>query len=182
MFEVLRMIWKDLKQKLRTNSKQIVNQKVTFTIPAGNHFNRKTIFAAICILIIIVLSSAIQDFGSNKSVVQAGSMKGIEVGIYWNQACTNRTLSLNWGSINASSSNNLTVYVRNEGNSAVSLALNTSNWTPSTIPSYISLNWNYTNQVLSTDEVIPIQLTLTVYPTIIDITNFSFETIITTLG
>lgn len=176
------MIWKDLNKTLKINCKQVINQKVTFTKPTGNHFNRKTSFAAICILTIIVLSSVIQDFASNKSVVQADSVKGIGVGIYWDQACTNRTLSLNWGSIEASSRNNLTVYVRNEGNSAVSLGLNTSNWTPPATSSYISLNWNYTDQVLSKNEVIPIQITLTVYPTIIDINNFSFQTIITTTG
>jgi hypothetical protein len=182
MFEVFRMIWKDLNKTLKINYKQVINQKVTFTKPTGNHFNRKTTFAAICILTIIALSTIIEDFSSNKSVVQADSVKGIGVGIYWDQSCTNRTLSLNWGSINASSSNNLTVYVRNEGNSAVSLRLNTSNWTPSATSNYMSLNWNYTDQLLSTKEVIPIQITLIVYPTIIDITNFNFETIITTSG
>jgi hypothetical protein len=173
------MIWKNTKKKLRINHKQPANH-VPPTIPNSSHFNKKTIFAAICILTIIALSTTIEDFSSNKSVVQADSVKGIGVGIYWDQACTNKTLSLNWGFINASSNNNLTVYVRNEGNSAVSLGLNTSNWTPSATSSYISLIWNYTAQVLSTNEVIPIQLTLIVSPTIINITNFSFETTIAT--
>jgi hypothetical protein len=180
MFEAFRMIWKNIRKTLETNHNQSANQKMTPKIPNGNHLSKKTIFAAICILSIICLSTIIEDFSSDKSVVQADSVKGIGAGIYWDQACTNKTLSLNWGFINASSSNNLTVYVRNEGNSVVSLGLNTSNWTPSATSSYIYLIWNYTDQVLSINEVIPIQLTLTVSPTIINITNFSFETTITT--
>lgn len=109
-------------------------------------------------------------------------MKGIGAGIYWDEACTNRTISLNWGVIEVGSSSNLTVYVRNEYSSAVSLRVEASNWTPSAASNYMSLNWNYTGQVLSTNEVIAVELTLTVHPTIIDITDFSFETIITTVG
>ena len=45
---------------------------------------------------------------------------------------------------------------------------------------YMSLNWNYSGQVLNVDQVIPLELTLTVYPTISGITNFSFDTTITT--
>ena len=145
------------------------------------HVTKKPIFAAICILFIIFLSSFIEGFGSNKSLVQANSVQGIGVGIYWDQACTNRTLSLNWGTIAAGSSNNLTVYVRKECNWPVSLSLSTSDWTPSSASSYMSLNWNYTNQVLKTDEVIPIELTLTVNAGIDGITDFSHETIIGTI-
>jgi hypothetical protein len=146
-----------------------------------NHATKKTILAAICILTIIVLTATIEDFGSNKNIVYANSMNGIGTGIYWDQACTNRTLSLNWGTIAAGSSNNLTVYVKNEGNSQVSLLLSTSDWTPSSASSYMYLNWNYTNQVLKTDEVIPIELTLTVSTAIDGITDFSIETIIATI-
>ncbi len=78
------------------------------------------------------------------------------------------------------SRNNLTIFIRNEGNSAASLRLTTSNWNPINASSYMPLSWNYSGQIIKPNEVIPIKLTLTVSPTIIDITNFSFETIITT--
>ncbi len=155
--------------------------KVTHAIPGSNNFNRKTFLATLCLLSIIILGAVIADFGSNRSVVEANSVVAIGAGIYWDQACTNRTLSFNWGLIESSSSNNLTVYVRNECNSAVSLELITKTWTPSTTSKYISLNWNYTGQILKTGEVIPLELTLKVDPAIVDITNFSFETTITTI-
>jgi hypothetical protein len=176
------MSWEYLKKLLAAINRKLINLKIPFAIPSGNRIDRKKIFVAICILIIITLSVVMKDFGSIKSVVYADAVKGIGVGIYWDEACTNRTLSLNWGVIDANSDNSLRVYVRNEYNVAVSLRLSASNWIPLAASSYMSINWNYTGQVLSTDEVIPLQLKLTVYPTIIDITNFNFETTITMVG
>ena len=147
-----------------------------------NYFNKKLVFASICILLIIFFSTVIGDLSLFKSVVKADSVQGVGVGIYWDQNCTNKTNSLSWGMTDAGSSYNLTVYVRNECNSAVTLALNTSNWVPSASASYISLSWNYTGQVLKTAEVIPLELKLTVSPTIVDISEFSFKTTVSAIG
>ena len=159
---------------------QKIKKPISFINKQLKNLNKKTMFTAIIILTVIVLSTIIMDISSDNSVVKAESVKGIGVGIYWDEECTSRIHSLNWGVIEASSTNNLTVYVRNEYYSAVSLQLSTSNWTPSAASRYMSLNWNYTGQVLKADEVIPIELTLTVYPTINDVIEFNFETIITT--
>ena len=156
-----------------------VKPREPLATPIGKHINRKAIFAATCLLTIVVLSAIIIGFGSIKSVVYASSVNGIGVGIYCDQACTNRTPSLDWGAIEAGSNNTLTVFIKNEGNSPVSLWLETSNWAPSTAFGYMSLDWNYSGQVLRVDQVIPLELTLIVAPTISGITNFSFDTTIT---
>ncbi len=147
-----------------------------------NYFTKKTVIAATCIIAIIVLGITIEDSASNRSIVYAQTIKGIGVGVYWDQACLNKTLSLNWGTIAAGSTKNLTVYVRNEGNSAISMSLSTSDWTPPSASSYISLNWNYTNQRLKTNEVMQIELTLTVSANIDGITDFNHETTVTAIG
>jgi hypothetical protein len=136
----------------------------------------------ICILTIVILGALTENFGSNKNLVNAGPVKAFGVGIYWDQACTNRTLSLDWGSIEAGSNKTLTIYIKNEANSEVSVWLGAANWTPSASLDYISLNWNYSGQILKADEVIPLELTLTVYPNISGITGFNFDTIITTIS
>jgi hypothetical protein len=158
----------------------VANSRMRFATPIGNHVHRRAIFAATCILTIVILGTIIGDFGSSTTVAYAGSLKGLGVGIYWDQACTNRTLSFDWGFVEAGSNNTLRVYIKNERNSAVSLWLSTSNWTPSASSGYMSLNWNYSGQVLSVNQVVPLEITLTVYPTITGITAFSFDTIITT--
>jgi hypothetical protein len=173
------MFWESLKKVPDKINEGIVNLRVPLAIPIGNHAQRKALFTAVCLLAIVVFGAVIAALGSSKTIVYANPVNSQGAGVYWDQACTNRTLSLNWGSIEAGSNKTLSVYVRNEGTSAASLSLGTSNWTPSTTLSYMSLNWNYSGQVLNVDQVIPLELTLTVYPTISGITNFSFNTTIT---
>ena len=176
------VIWEHLKKQLNKNNERLKKIRTSCAIPAHNHVKRKTIIAAICVLTLIALIASIEDFGSIKSVVKADSVIGIGVGIYWDKDCTNATSSLSWGSIDPNSNNNLTIYIRNEGNSAVTLRLSASNWSPSNASSYMSLSWNYTGQVLKTNEVLPIKLTLTISPTIYDIIDFSLQTTITSVS
>jgi ABC-type multidrug transport system fused ATPase/permease subunit len=158
----------------------IVNLRSTFTIQSGNNPRRKAILTVIYMLTVIVLGTIVVNFGSTIAVVHAGSVEGFGVGIYWDRACTNRTVFLDWGYIAAGSSTSLTVYVKNEGNSAVSLWLSTSTWTPVTSSSHISLSWNYSRQILNTGQIIPLTLTLTVEPALTGVTNFIFSTTIST--
>jgi hypothetical protein len=159
-------------------TKGITNLRRQFAFPTENHARRKIILAVICLLSIFVFCG-ITALESDKIIARASSVTGNGVEIYWDQACTKRTLSFNWGNINADSNNTVTIYVKNELSSGVLLYLKTTNWTPSESLSYISLNWNYSNEVLSQGQVIPIQLNLTVSPDIIDVVNFSFNTLIT---
>ena len=160
----------------------IANSKVCSINRQSNRVHRRAVFATTCITLVIILGSIIVNSASSRTLAYAHSMKGIGVGIYWEHACTNRTLSLNWGHIKAGSNSTLTVYIKNEGRSAVSLWLRPSSVTPSIALDYMTLTWTYSGRILSVDEVIPVELILNVSPTITGITNFSFDTIITTAG
>jgi hypothetical protein len=78
--------------------------------------------------------------------------------------------------------NNVTVYVRNEGNVAASLSLATDNWNPSNASNYLALSWNYVGQPLSPQEVTSVTLILTVSPSVHGIESFSFDIIISVAG
>jgi hypothetical protein len=158
----------------------IVNLRSTFTIQSCNNPRRKVILTVIYMLTVIVLGAIIVNFGSTIAVVHAGSVEGLGVGIYWDRACTNRTVSLDWGQVATGSSNSLTVYVKNEGNSAVSLWLSTSNWTPVRSSSCVYLNWNYSGQILGIGQITPLKLILTVNSNLTGVTDFTFYTTITT--
>ncbi len=142
--------------------------------------NSKILSATLCLLTIIVLATITGGFGSFKSLVRADYVKGEGVGIYWDQTCINTTMAFEFGQVNPGSNSTLTIYVRNECNTPISLMLETSNWNPSTSTDYISLEWNYTGQILNVNEVIPIEITLTVNASIYGISNFSFHTNIST--
>ena len=137
------------------------------------------VFTALVAGILGTVSSLVQ---TNRTISSAGLVRGIGVGIYWNSACTNRTSSINWGLIDPGSTKTITVYVRNEGNTAATLSKATANWNPTTASSYLSLNWGYADQILSVSQVLQIKLTLAVSSTISGITSFSFDITIIATG
>jgi hypothetical protein len=140
-------------------------------------------------LVFLLGALVVSMFGNTLSLVQtsrtisnSGSVKGIGVGVYWDSACTNRTSSISWGVLEPNSDKTVTVYVKNEGNSVATLSKATQNWNPSTASSSMTLNWNYSGQTLSVNQVLQIKLTLAISSTISGITNFSFDILITATG
>jgi hypothetical protein len=174
------MLWHNLRKAPDKTNERKVNLSAPFSIRTSNHVHWRVVFAIVCIIMLIVLGTIIGISSSSKTFAYADSVKGIGSGIYWDQACTSSTLSLDWGPIEPGSNNSLTVYIRNEGNSAVYLWLATSNWTPSAALGFMTLNWNYSGQILGAYQEIPVELILSVSPNIVVITGFSFDTIITT--
>jgi hypothetical protein len=134
------------------------------------------------VLLVSIFGSTLSAVQTNRTISNTGAVKGIGVGIYWDSACTNRTSSINWGLFEQGSNKTMTLYVRNEGNSAATLSRATQNWNPSTASSYMTLSWNYAGQTLSINQVLQMKLTLAVSSTISGVTSFSFDIIITATG
>jgi hypothetical protein len=163
-------------------SEMVVNSMAPVAIQVSNRVHRRAVFATIGIILVVILGTISVNSGSNRTISYASSISGVGVGIYWDQACTNRTLSLDWGLIDPGSHTTVKVHIRNEGESAVSLWMATSNWMPPVASGYITLAWIYTGRILSAGEVIPINLILNVDPSIGGITDFSFDIVITARG
>jgi hypothetical protein len=161
-------------------TKKTVNSKAPFVTRTSNHGHRKALIVTTCIILVVILCTINRNSGSHRNTAYANSVRGIGVGIYWDQECTNRTLSLDWGLIEPGSNSTVRVYVRNEAESEVSLWLATSNWTPLAALSHMTLTWTYPGRILSADEVVPIKLILDVSPIISGITDFRFDIVVTT--
>ena len=80
------------------------------------------------------------------------------------------------------SSTSVTVYIKNTGNSPVTLTLDTENWNPSSASNYMSLSWDYNGQSIDAGGVVQVELTLTVYSNVTGITDFNFDIVITGSG
>ena len=173
------MPWHNLKKTLERAYERSVNHRRHFSSINSGHVHKRVIFAFVRLITVAVLCTIVASSSLSRTFAYADSVKGIGIGIYWNQDCTNGTLSLNWENIEPGSNATLTVYIRNEDNSAASLWLATSNWTPSAASGYMTLTWNYSSQILNAYQVIPIELTLSVSPAISGINQFSFTTTIT---
>jgi len=110
-------------------------------------------------------------------------VKTVGVKIYWERRCVNEVSSIDWGAVEAGLFKNATVYVKNMGDVAITLSLSTANWNPSSASSYITLGWDYDGQPVKRAKVIPIKLTLSIpSQSIMEITDFSFDIIITGTG
>jgi hypothetical protein len=109
------------------------------------------------------------------TVSDAGVLKAIGIGVYWDSSLTSKVSTTYWDLLQPSAQKSLTVYVYNEGNSPVTLSLSTSNWTPSTASTYLALTWNYNGQTISPSAQMQVELTLTVSSNITGISNFSFD-------
>lgn len=149
-----------------------------FSNRISNNIRKRAIFAIVCSVMVVILGLRAGLFDTSKTV--HANVVGFGAEIYWDQGCTNRTLSINWGSIEPGSNKAFTVYIGNEGDSAASLSMTTSNWAPSAALNYMTLNWNYFGQILSVSQVIPLEVILAVSPNVTGMTNFSFDITITT--
>ena len=134
------------------------------------------------ILSLCLIGQVLSAVQTNRTVSNVGAVKAIGVGVYWDQTCTNTVTSIDWGIIEPGSSVNKTCYIRNEGNSVSTLALQASNWNPSNATGYMILSWDYGEQSVNPSDVVRVTFTLLVLSGIQNITNFSFDITISATG
>ncbi len=141
-----------------------------------------TIGLVLYTLVLAAIGPMVSTALSNRTVSNAGSVRAIGVEVYWDQACTNSVSSINWGIVDPGASKNSTVYVRNTGNTPITLTMTTSNWNPSNASTYIALTSNYAGQSIGENGVVQVTFTLSVSPSITGITSFSFDITIAANG
>jgi hypothetical protein len=117
---------------------------------------------------------ATQTIPSDGTVTSAAN-----IGAYTDSDCTQNCTHISWGTLNPDSTTSKTVYVKNTGTVALTLSMATENWTPTDADDYLTLTWDQQNTVLDASQSVPANLTLTVAADTGDLTNFSFNIIIT---
>ena len=110
---------------------------------------------------------------SSTGAIQIQTSAGI--GIYSTAQCNTQLSSVAWGTLQPGGSQTAVCYIKNEGNTPVTLSLQASNWSPASASTYLALNWNYDNQLISPDQVVQVTLTLSVASNINGITTFGFD-------
>ena len=110
---------------------------------------------------------------SSTGAIQIQATSGI--GVYSDDQGTTPLTSVPWGTLQPGGSQNLICYIKNEGSSATTLSLETSNWNPASAANYLTLSWNYNGQPIDANAVVQITLTLSVDSGIEGITSFGFD-------
>jgi hypothetical protein len=102
----------------------------------------------------------------------------IEIDIYCDIECTETAVDVEWGSIEVGDSVTETLYIKNNGDYAVTLSLNTQNWNPTGATEYIHLSWDNDGSSLGSGEVREVNLTLTIDSDINGVDEFSFDIVL----
>jgi hypothetical protein len=145
---------------------------------------RPLIFAvAFCVFNILVYTTVSVSMFST-TIGSGGTMKAVNVGVYWDAGCSNPVSYLDWGIVELGSQKDLTIYIKNEAESnvPVSISLSTVSWDPVEASSYMSLSWDYSGQFIEVDASIEVTLTLSISSGLHDIDNFNFGVVIAGSG
>ena len=140
------------------------------------------------ILVIYVLVASVLVAGTfalltiQKDIQGSGSIRGVGLGVYWDLQCENATSSIDFGLLEPGSYKDFTLYLRNEGNTVLTLNMTSKNWNPTEAANYMSLTWNREGQQASPDQVISFVITLSVSSNIQDISSFSLDITISGTG
>ena len=134
---------------------------------------------ALAVLAAAAAFSIVEAVSSKNSISNQGSVRAANLGLYWDQACTNAMTTIDWGTLSAGAVHNVSIYVRNEGGSAVRLNLTTSNCHPANVYMYVVLTWNLERQVVEPRSVVLATITMSVSPCISGIDDFSLDTVVT---
>jgi hypothetical protein len=107
-------------------------------------------------LVSILLSESESDF----YLPSLGTIKTIEVEVYWDPNGENKRENLSWNEIETGKSVNTTLYIKSVSNSIVTLNLNITDWNPEAISDYITISWDYNETQLNPGDIIPVTMTL----------------------
>jgi hypothetical protein len=138
-----------------------------------------TVGTVLAVAVMGMVVSALGVLVATRMISNYGNVSAVGVGVYWESSCTNMVLSIDWGALEPGGSVGKTIYIKNEGSLTVLLGMTTDNWDPASALSYISLSWNRENYELNSGSIIQAVLTLSVSSSVSEITNFSFDIIIT---
>ncbi len=139
-----------------------------------------SVTASVIVLVIMAVALTLTTFAAittSQSLASSGQINtSANLGIYSNSACTTPVSSVSWGTLTAGTNITQTVYIKNTGTGlSLALSMATSNWTPANANGNITLTWNQEGTRLIPGQSVAANLTLTVSPSIADITNFSVQ-------
>ena len=128
---------------------------------------------------VLVVTSVLALITTQQTIPGTGVLQTVGVEVYGDKQCTNATSSINVGLVTPGSSKSFTLYLKNVGNSILTLNMTSKNWSPSTASNYMTFTWNREGQEINPNQVISFVITLSVSSSVQGINSFSFELVVT---
>jgi hypothetical protein len=152
----------------------------------GSHLGK---LATVLLLVTACLIGALVSFAVTFALMQRSysinnlaQVKSVGVEVYADSELTVRLTEINWGSVEPDESKTFTAYIRNAGNTPLTLSLNTENWVPANASSVIHVSWDYSSGTVEAWQAVMVTFELRVDPAVTGIDTFSFTMMITGSG
>lgn len=106
---------------------------------------KKEVYIAVCIFILIAIVAFAALAATYPEIAEvtfqsSGIIATAGVEVYYDEDCQNPVGSIDWGMIEPGFSTNITIYVKNRGNTPLVISINTSDWQPSIAEKYINIS------------------------------------------
>ena len=136
---------------------------------------------SLTILAVALTCTTYAALTANSGINATGSVSTTaNLGIYKDNTCQTTLTSIDWGTPTPGTSITRVIYIKNTGSGvSLSLSLNTSNWDPANANGPITVSLDKTGTRLPPGQSTAASITLTVSPTIVDVTNFNLVITIT---
>ena len=118
----------------------------------------------------------------SKTLSSTGTVKAINVDVYWDLSCTQVVSSIDWGTPEPGDSVSRTVYVKNGGNAPMNVGLSASGWSPVGADAYLGVSWDREGTSIAAGGVLQAVITMDVSSSITGISDFSFDIVIEGTG
>ena len=152
------------------------------TYNSSSDFNRRKFFnVTVATMVLLLLScfmlvqvmSAIQI---SNTISTVGTLKlSAGIGVYSDANYANRLSTIDWGTLEPGATQSYSMYILNEGSSALTLSMSTASWSPSSASNYLTLTWSYNGRTLEAGAAAQVTLTLSVSESVTGISSFSFD-------
>ena len=134
------------------------------------------IFAAI-----MLLGSVFALIIATRTITNIATIRTVGVSVWQDDDCTISLSSWMWGSLEPGGSVLKTMYIKNDGNTIVTMSMTTDAWLPANSANYITLTWTAEETVIAVNSIIEANVIMTISSSIVGtgITDFTFNLIVT---
>ena len=129
---------------------------------------------AVAAILSLFIGAGIGAAITQRNVPSRGRIKKFGLEVWWDAAATTVVESIDWGTLEPGQSVTRTVFIENIGNSPMTLSHSEQDFLPPEAAAYITLNWNYDGLPLAKNDIIPVDIIISIDATISGVDVFDF--------
>lgn len=126
----------------------------------------------LAVAFVVLLSFTISMSGT-------GTIASVGCKVYADEALTQEISAVDWGTLSPGGHSDVTFWVKSTSTVPTTLSLSTNTWNPAHAENHMSLTWTYNGNIIQPGAVEVVDLTLNADSGIVNVTDFSFNIVLT---